>query len=86
MQKNIGSLEISMNNIFLMQSSEPINDVLEKVNRFGLSQSLRFIKVLLQRTILTVLHHNKYGLTGFKVIDETHNISIVSTSFHYFDL
>ena len=86
MQKDIGSFKVPVNDIFLMQSSKPIDNVFEKVDCFCLGQSFHFIDVLLKGAIFTILHHNKYGIIAFEVIDKADNIGVIPTGFHDFDL
>ena len=86
MQKDVGSFKVSVNDIFLMQSSKSIDDVLEKVDSFCLGQPFNFIDVLLKGAIFTILHHNKYGIIAFEVIDKADNIGVIPTGFHDFDL
>lgn len=88
MQENVLVFEIAVNNSFFMQSFEAVNYLFQEKGSFVLCQSFTgfFLDIILERSVLAVLHDNEHRSVCLECINEPDDIGIISTGFHDFDL
>lgn len=83
---NIIGFDITMNDVELMETLETIDELHEYIPGIIFRKALLQVYHFLQRSLLTEFHNYEYCTTVFEIVDEAHNVWVLSQRFHYFDL